>query len=126
MSWISLLSVSSVSCFLRISAGKPFPIDTVPILITAAQIGDTYLWDLTEVEATCGDSFLVAAFLPSGACVGLQKFGHVLADCRTLQTTLATSQRLSREVLEDLQRQSEIKNPSMRGNLDSFFALASL
>ncbi|CDI82569.1 exosome complex exonuclease, putative [Eimeria acervulina] len=78
-----------VSCDERISAGKPFPIETVPILITAAQIGDTYLWDLTEVEAACGDSFLVAAFLPSGACVGLQKFGHVLADCRTLQTTLA-------------------------------------
>ncbi|CDJ37259.1 exosome complex exonuclease, putative [Eimeria tenella] len=115
-----------VSCDERIAAGTPYPIDTVPILITAAQIGDTYVWDLTEIEATCGDSFLVAAFLPSGACVGLQKFGHVLADCRTLQTTLTTSQRLSREILEDLQRQAEMKKSRLNGNLDSFLSLASL
>lgn len=57
--------------------------------IVACQIGGSYVWDLTEMEAACADSFLVAALLPSGACVGLQKFGHVLCDCRTLQTTLA-------------------------------------
>ncbi|OEH76056.1 exosome complex [Cyclospora cayetanensis] len=109
-----------------IAAGRPYPIDTVPILLTAAQIGGTYLWDLTDVEAACADSFLVAAILPSGACVALQKFGHILSDCRTLQTTLTISQRLSREILEDLKRQSEQTKDALHGQLDSFFSLASL
>ncbi|XP_026191225.1 uncharacterized protein LOC34618412 [Cyclospora cayetanensis] len=116
----------NVSCDERIAAGRPYPIDTVPILLTAAQIGGTYLWDLTDVEAACADSFLVAAILPSGACVALQKFGHILSDCRTLQTTLTISQRLSREILEDLKRQSEQTKDALHGQLDSFFSLASL
>lgn len=115
-----------VSCDERISAGRPYPMDSVPIIITAAQIGGSYVWDLTEMEAACGDSFLVAAFMPWGACVGLQKFGHVLCDCRTLQTTLATSQRLSREIFEDLELQSNKKDTSLHNNMDSFFALSSL
>ncbi|KAL8441313.1 hypothetical protein Emag_007272 [Eimeria magna] len=115
-----------VSCDERIAAGRPFPVETVPIFLTAAQIGGSYVWDLTDVEAACADSFLVAVLMPSGACVGLQKFGHVLSDCRTLQTTLATSQRLSKEIFEDLQRQCDSSSNSTHKNLDSFFALASL
>ncbi|KAL8269866.1 hypothetical protein Esti_006198 [Eimeria stiedai] len=115
-----------VSCDERISAGRPYPVETVPIFLTAAQIGGSYIWDLTDVEAACADSFLVAVLMPSGACVGLQKFGHVLCDCRTLQTTLATSQRLSREIFGDLHRQCESSSNSGPTNLDSFFALASL
>ncbi|KAL8427106.1 hypothetical protein ACSSS7_007896 [Eimeria intestinalis] len=102
-----------VSCDERISAGRPYPVETVPIFLTAAQIGGTYIWDLTDVEAACADSFLVAVLMPSGACVGLQKFGH-------------TSQRLSKEIFEDMRRQCETSSNSTHKNLDSFFALASV
>lgn len=41
------------------------------------------------MEATCSDSFLACAFLPSGACVAVQKFGSLMEESRLLHAALA-------------------------------------
>ncbi|XP_053991622.1 uncharacterized protein LOC128883369 isoform X5 [Hylaeus volcanicus] len=59
----------------RPEIGTPFPIDSLPIFVTAGQICSRFVWDLSPEEAVCSHVRISVAVNSKGQCFGMHKTG---------------------------------------------------
>lgn len=87
-------------------SGTPLKLKKVPLCVTAAQIADKILFDVTAEEELCADAMLcVVVDARSGDIMGISKLGRGLYDLHTMPDMMSRCRAAAASLTEHLERE---------------------
>merc|ERR550532_3249061 len=94
----------------RPEAGVAFPMRRLPLCVTAAQVQERFLLDVTREEELCADAMLcVVVDAKCGDVIGLHTLGRGLFNPASLPPTLERCRATAAALTQQLERELAIK-----------------
>lgn len=99
----------------RPELGTRFPLKRLPLMVTVAQIGDRFIFDVTSEEELCADAMIcVVVDAKAGDVIGLHKLGKGLFDIAALPSMLERCRATASVLIGQLERELSLKDQDVQ------------